>query len=176
MRYHTKKDNKQAGNRYALWPIGALCGGLLLVILSLIARMVLNERPKASDIAISEVPAINDIRLQQESFPSGQLRLFRISGTNAVFALKRLADQRVHAALLSCTTAVCSRRHPSYARQNELMCGMCNQPMHFENDSATPRAARKHCFLPEVTVSEDGGAIMIATKDVLAPADRVVLK
>jgi hypothetical protein len=172
MRYHTKKDNRRATNKYTLWPVWALCGGTLLVILFLMARMVLNERPQASDIAISEVPAINDIRLPEESFPSGQLRLFRISGTRVVFAVKRLADKKVHAALSSCTTAVCSRR-PSYARNNELMCGMCNEPMHFENDSAAPRAVRKHCFLPEVTVSEDAGAIVIATKDVLTLADRL---
>ena len=93
-----------------------------------------------------------------------------------MFAVKRLADGQVHAALSKCTTVACSRRRSSYARNNELMCGMCNQPMPFENDSATPRAIRKHCFLPEVTVSEDGGTVVIATKDVLTLADRVGLK
>jgi hypothetical protein len=136
--------------------------------------MALDERPKASDIAITELQATKEIRFQAADFRTGELRLFRMSGIGAVLALKRLADGQVHAALLDCAIAACSRKRHSYARKNELLCGMCEQPMRFENDVSTANQANNRCPLPEVPVSEDAGRVVIATRDVLKVRDQAI--
>ena len=89
--------------------------------------------------------------------------------------MKRLEDRHVHVALSSCT--VCSREgHKSYAKKNELFCGVCNQPMRFQNDKLAAKTSSGQCPLPEISVLEKDGAVVIAMKDVLSVADRALMK
>jgi hypothetical protein len=173
MKSHSR--TKSIGNKYAFWPVWVLCGVLLLIFLSIITRTIWDERPKVSDIAVVELPATSEIRFHAADFPTGQLRLFRISGTGISIVMKRLADGRVHAALTSCTA--CSRPgRKSYTRQNELVCGTCNHPMRFENDANTASDARNRCSLPEIPVSEGDGRLMIAAKDVVEIRNQALMK
>lgn len=167
--------DKTLANKHVLWPVWALCGVLLLIPLYLLVRAYVDERPKESDIAVIDLPQSSEFQLHATDFPSGELHLFHLSGTGITLAVKRLADFRVHAALSSCT--VCSRQgHRSYAKKDELFCGICNQPMRFENDTLAARSAKGQCPLPEVPVSEQGGTIVIAMKDVLKVADQALMK
>ena len=162
-------------DKFALWPVWFICGLLVLGMVAISLRMFLDQKPKISDIAVTELPTTGEIRFRVQEFSAGQLRLFRIAGTGITLALKRLADHRVHAALSSCT--VCSRQgHHSYAKKNDLLCGVCNQPMRFENDAVAARSTKGQCPLPEISVSEGGEQIVIATRDVLLAADRALMK
>ena len=119
-------SNKGAADKLALWPMWALCGVLLLVIIAGITRAILDERPQPSDIAVVELPAASEIRFQSADFPTGELRQFRISGSGVLLTVKRLVDGHVHAAFSSCKA--CSRQgRRSYARQNQLLCGVCRR-------------------------------------------------
>ena len=170
-----RSSNKGAADKLALWPMWALCGVLLLVIIAGITRAILDERPQPSDIAVVELPAASEIRFQSADFPTGELRQFRISGSGVLLTVKRLVDGHVHAAFSSCKA--CSRQgRRSYARQNQLLCGVCNHPMRFENDANTAREANKSCPLPEIPISEDGGKLVIAPKDVLKLRDQALTK
>lgn len=170
-----RAKNKGAGGRHVLWPLWAICGFWVLSIVVFFAVTSFKERPKISDIAVIDVAETNEIRFHAADFPAGELHLFRISGTGIVLALKRLPDRRVHAALSSCTA--CSRQgHNGYARKNEMVCGVCNQPMRFENDAIAAKSAKGQCPLPEVALSEQDGTIVIATKDVLKVADQALMK
>ena len=166
---------KTIAGKYVFWPVWVLCGVLLLILVYMLVRGYIDERPKKSDIAVVDIPETSEIRLQTADFRLGELHLFHVSGTGIILAVKRLEDWRVHAALSSCT--VCSRQgHHSYAKSDQLFCGICNQPMRFENDTIAARTAKNQCPLPEVPLSEQGGTIVIATKDVLRIADRALMK
>ncbi|MDT8069531.1 MAG: Fe-S-containing protein [Terriglobia bacterium] len=166
---------KTIAGKYVFWPLWALCGVLLLSLMYVFVRIYIDERPKGSDIAVVDIPETREIRLQTADFHLGELHLFHVSGTGIILAVKRLKDWRVHAALSSCT--VCSRQgHNSYAKRDQLFCGICNQPMRFENDTVAARTAKNQCPLPEVPISEQGGTIVIASKDVLRIADRALMK
>lgn len=169
-----RAKSKGAGDRHALWPVWAICGFWVLAIVVAFAVTIFKERPKVSDIAVIDLPETSEIRFHASDFPAGELRLFRISGTGVILAMKRLADRHVHAALSSCTA--CSRQgHNGYARKKEMVCGICNQPMRFEDDTITANT-KDRCPLPEVPVAEDKETIVIATKDVLRVADRALMK
>lgn len=169
-----RKKSVSTGDWHALWPVWALCGALILGCVYAITRVYVEERPNASDVAVIEVPETSEIRFHAADFPAGELRLFRISGTGIVLALKRLPDRHVHAAISSCTA--CSRQgHNGYAKKNEMVCGICNQPMRFENDT-TAGNAKNRCPLREIPVSEDKETIAFATKDALRIEDRALMK
>lgn len=168
-------SKKNVGGKYVFWPVWAVCGVIVLIMLAAAVRFYIDQRPKESDIAVVDMPEGNEIRFHSADFPIGQLHLFRVSGTGITLAVKRLADRRIHVSLSNCT--VCSRSgHRSYAQKNELFCGVCNQPMRFEKDALAEKTAKGQCPLPEVPVSEESGNIMIATKDVLRVADEALMK
>ena len=168
-------SKKNVGGKHVFWPVWVVCAIVVLIMAAAAIRFYLDQQPKKSDIAVVEVPEDNGIRLHSADFPTGQLHLFRISGTGITLAVKRLADQRVHVSLSNCT--VCSRSgHKSYAQKNELFCGVCNKPMRFEKDALAERTAKGQCPLPEVPVSEESGTITIVTKDVLRVADEALMK
>lgn len=157
--------------KYALWPVWALCSLLLVTIAVALTWMTLSERQKASDIAVVNLPDESEIHLKTADFQPGELRLFHVFGTNIVLAVKRLSDGKLYAALSTCTTA-CSRQRHSYAKKNELICGMCNQPMRFAGDQGTTAKATTRCPLPEVPIKDNAGEVLIATKSIVEVAHR----
>lgn len=170
-----RRSRKDTGSKHPLWPVWAICGLLMLGILVMFLRMLPDKRPKHSDIAVVEIPDTAEVRFRTADFPTGELRLFRISGTGVTLAAKRLEDRHVHVALSSCT--VCSREgHKSYAKKNEMFCGVCNQPMRFDNDRVAAKTSSGQCPLPEIPISEKDGAVIIAMRDVLTVADRALMK
>lgn len=167
------KDKTAA--KYVFWPVWTLCGVLLLFTVLAMVRVYIDERPKHSDIAAVDIPQTTEIQLQAADFRLGELRLFHVAGTGIMLVAKRLQDLRVHAALSSCTA--CSRQgHVGFAKKNKMICGVCNQPMRFENDANAARIAKGQCPLPEVPLSEQGGTLVIAMKDMLRVADQALMK
>lgn len=171
----SQQRNRSAGSEHPLWPVWAICGLLVFGMVIVFVRVFLSERPKSSDIAILDFPKTPEIVLRAADLGPGELRLFHVSGTGITFAVKRLADRHVHAALSSCT--VCSRQgHKSYAKRNELFCGVCNQPMRFENDANVARRAQGQCPLPEIPVSEMNGEVVITLKDLVRVTDHTLMR
>lgn len=172
MRRYSKKN---LGGKYVFWPVWVICGFIVLTMAAASIRFYLDQQPKESDIAVVDVPEDKEIRFRSTDFPTGELRLFRVTGTGIILAVKRLADGHVHVAVSSCT--VCSRQgHKSYARKNELFCGVCNQPMRFEKDEFAASTAKGQCPLPEVRAVDEEGTIVIATQDVVRVADQALMK
>lgn len=170
-----QRSKRTISASHALWPVWAICGLLVFGMIAVYVGVSLSERPKASDIPVLDVPETSEIVLHAADFGLGQLRLFHVAGTGITFAMKRLSDRHVHAALSSCT--VCSRQgHKSYAKKNELVCGICNQPMRFENDASAQKGAKGQCPLPEIPVFEKNGEIAIALKDLVRVADQALMK
>ena len=170
-----RRSMRDTGTKHPLWPVWAICGLLTLGILIMFWRILPDKTPKNSDIAVLNIPETAEVRFRTADLPAGELRLFRISRTGITLVVKRLQDRHVHVALSSCT--VCSREgHKSYARKNELFCGVCNQPMRFENDKVAAKTSSGQCPLPEIPASENDGAVVIAMRDILTVADRALMK
>ena len=170
-----RRSTRTTSAIHALWPIWAICASLVFGMIAVYVGVSLSERPKASDIPVLDVPETSEIVLHTADFIPGQLRLFHVAGAGITFAVKRLSDHHVHAALSSCT--VCSRQgHKSYARKNEMFCGVCNQTMRFENDASVQKSVKGQCPLPEIPVSEKNSEIVIALKDLVSVADHALMK
>jgi uncharacterized membrane protein len=170
-----RRSKRTTSAVHALWPIWAICGLLVFGMIAVYVSVSLSERPKASDIPVLDVPETSEIVLHTADFGQGQLRLFHLAGTGITFAVKRLSDRHVHAALSSCT--VCSRQgHKSYAKKNEMFCGICNQNMRFENEASAQKSAKGQCPLPEIPVLEKDGEVAIALKDLVRVADQALMK
>lgn len=171
---HRRQTTDKLSRRAAL-PLWGISGLLVLAMVVVMMRLYFDQRPKTSDIPSIEVAGLPEIRFASSTFPAGELKLFRISGTGVILAAKRLSDHRVHFALSTCKA--CSREgHKSYARKNELFCGTCNQAMRFENDRHAGNDATGQCPLPEIPALETDGTVTVALKEILRVADQQLMK
>ncbi len=167
---HAKRPKTpKRGDWYALWPVWALCGGLLLFVAFALVWQYIAGLPPKSDIPVVALEGGRDLHIDPSKVVSQQLHLFeaRASGQKVKFIVERTQDNIVHAALASCRTCYRSRdRH--YAAQGKMMCGECNMPMNFV--SRGKQASTNSCALVEIPHAETDRDITVLTRDVLAMA------
>jgi uncharacterized membrane protein len=157
------------GDWYTLWPVWALCGGLLLLLVFGLGWVYVVNLPPKSDIPLVALGGGRDLHLDPSKLSSQQLHLFeaRASGQKVKFVVERTQDKTVHVALASCRICYRSRdRH--FAKSGQMMCGECNMPMNFESRDQKP--GTNSCALVEVPHAETDRDITVLTSDVLAVA------
>ena len=157
------------GGWYALWPVWALCAVLLLMVAFGAVWDYLASRPQKSDIPLVALGDGRDLHLDPGNLKPGQLHLFEASasGRKVKFLVERTKEKAVHVALASCRA--CYRSHDlHYAKNGEMICGKCKEPMVFESKSRT--AGANKCDLAEVPHTETNRDVVVLTRDILAQA------
>ncbi len=167
-----KPKPSKAPRRYGwheLWPVWALCAGLLLLSAFFLTWEYVAYLPQKSDIPVVVLDRGRDLHLDPSKLVSQQLHLFeaRASGQKVKFIIERTQDKTVHVALASCQACYRNRdRH--FARNGQMTCGECNMPMTFE--SKDRKAGTNSCALVELPHTETDRDITVLTRDVLAMA------
>jgi uncharacterized membrane protein len=154
---------------YVLWPVWALCAGLLLMVAFALVWEYVAYLPPRSDIPEVALSHGRDLHLDPSKLIPQQLRLFEVRSweQKVKFLVERTQDKTVHAALASCHT--CYRSHDRhYAEHGQMICGECNGPMAFESKDRRPGA--NSCVLVEIPHTETDRDITVLARDVLSEA------
>ncbi len=166
---HTKTS--RWGDWHTLWPVCALCAGLLLLFALGIVQVYLTDLPRKSDIPVVVLGHGQDLHLDPTKLRSSELHLFEAnaSGKKMKFIVERTKDNTIHTALASCQ--LCYRSHDRhYAKQGRMICGECNGPMDYE--SKDRQVGTNSCTLVEVPHTETDRDITVFARDVIAQAAR----
>jgi uncharacterized membrane protein len=170
---HPKRlTTPKRGDWYALWPVWALCGGLVLLLAFGLGWEYVANLPPKSDIPVATLDDGRDLHMDPRKLVSEQLHVFEAhaSGQKLKFIVERTQDNVVHAALASCKTCYRSRdRH--YAAKGKMMCGECNMPMNFVTQGK--QTSTNSCALVEVPHTETKENITVLVRDVLAQAAKM---
>ena len=159
----------QRGDWYALWPVWAICGCLLLLAAFGLVWQYVANLPQKSDMPVIALDGGRDLHLERGKLASQQLHLFeaRASGQKVKYVVERTQDKTVRVALASCRICYRSReRH--FTKNGQMMCGACNMPMNFE--SKDRKTGTNSCALVEIPHTETDRDITVLTRDVLAMA------
>jgi uncharacterized membrane protein len=167
----TRMHPRSRHNRgwHVLWPVWAICTILLLFAVFVFVREYREDLPQKSDIPVVALGEGQNLHLDPRNLSSPQLHLFEASasGQKVKFIVQRTPDQIVHVAVASCRA--CYRNRSShYAKNNELICGKCEEAMDFESKGKQMRA--NHCALVEIPHSESDRDVAVLAHDVLAKA------
>ena len=157
---------------FVFWPVWAICGGLALLFVFLLASVYVSYRPQKSDVPVVAVGDGQDLHLDRARLNSRQLHLFEVSssGQKVKVVVQRMDDKTVQVALASCRT--CYRSHDRhYVKNGQMMCAECNERMNFE--AKGQKAGTNGCALVEIPHTQTSGNITVLLRDVLAQAARM---
>lgn len=131
------KNRANAPTTTGLWPIWVICGLLVGFIVLLVVKAHINQPLGTSDTSTIMIDGTRDLDLSIKNLRPNQLYLYQISDqtetTKMVVHLD--ATGRPHATLATCRQCYeSSRSH--YAHHGAMICGRCNHPMRFPEESA----------------------------------------
>ena len=155
-----------------LWPVWALCTILLAYGIFVIVRQYREDLPQKSDIPVVALGDGQNLHLDPRNLSSPQLHLFEASasGQKVRFMVQRTPDQIVHVAVASCRACYRNRSF-HYAKNNELICGKCEEAMDFE--SKVEKTSANHCALVGIPHVESDHDVAVLVRDVLAEAAKL---
>jgi uncharacterized membrane protein len=172
LRRYTKRPavhRSKAGNRARqMWPVWLICGALVSVVAVGLIFVFQEDRSHRDDTSEIKLPASEDLRIPLDRLVARQLYLFRYPGTqgrSVRFVVQHTPDGVIHTNIAACQA--CNRsEHQHFTRKGEVICGMCNQPMHRpDENNLTPE--QRQCTLVYLPHFIHNDAVVVSAKSIL---------
>jgi uncharacterized membrane protein len=113
-------------------------------------------------------PAGQDLRIAIDHLAVGRLYLFSYPGDpghRIRFVVQRTFDGEVHTNMASCQA--CYRpEHPHHTHNGQMICGMCNDPMHRPEEKELTQE-QKQCALVPLPHSMQNNEVVVSQASVL---------
>lgn len=129
------------------------------------------------DVFETRLSPTQELRVALDKLEAGRLYLFSYAaeqGQRIRFVVQRGGDGAVHSTLASCQACYHTQR-PHYTLKGQVICGMCNHPMH-QPDEQGLTLEQRHCALVPVAHSIKDKQVLVAAPDVLDQARAVEAK
>jgi uncharacterized membrane protein len=151
-----------------MWPLWLICGALVAVIAVGLIVVVQEGRSPRDDVFETKLPAGRDLQIALDQLVVGRLYLYSYPGDQGRrirFVVQRTSDGAVHANMASCQACYRSE-HPHFTRKGQVICGMCNDPMHRpEEKGLTPE--QKICALVSLPYSTHDNEVVVSARSIL---------
>ena len=151
-----------------MWPLWMICGVLVAVIAVGLIFVFQQDRALRDDIPETKLPAGQDLRIALDHLVAGRLYLFSYPGNQGRrirFVLERTADGTIHTDMASCQACYRSE-HPHYTHRGQMICGMCNDPMHRPEEKGLT-SEQKQCALVPLPHSIQGNEVVVSSQSIL---------
>ncbi len=162
------RKDKTGSRAWQMWPLWLICGVLVAIMLVVLALVVREDLSQKDDVSETELSAGQDLQIALDHLVVGRLYLFSYPGDQGHrirFVIQRTADGAVHTNMASCQACYRSG-HPHYSHNGQMICGMCNDPMHRPDEKGLT-LEQKQCALDSLPHSIHDNQVVVSAQSIL---------